>query len=282
MYIPYENWSCNYLTNRWCPMPEDMALSIQVLEHGADYSYEQFYQSYARQFDKVWTNEDQIEQGANTAHAVGYQNTAGGRYTESFLYRGEDKFYEVMWTYSAEQAEGWGTRLRWTAATFGIIGDDTSYETGEVTAVGDEEPEKPYYLTQMQDKEFVPAGGYLILPENELAFRLEGFLDLEKGVHEIVGQYSYLDENGGTEVLSAVLEGEEYYLGILHDGNTVTATVLVKAEDIDAPDVKVLGGMIRGMLERGEGTEWKIRPAIYFDPATGELVAVHSNPIQKQ
>jgi len=282
MYIPYENWSCNYLTNRWCPNPNDMALSIQVLEHGENYSFDAFYRSYAQQFDEVWTNADQIALGANVAHAVGYQNTAGGRYTESQLFFGNGKYYEVMWTYSQEQAEGWGERLGWTAATFGIIGDNTSYETGEVTAVGEEEAERAYYLTQMDDEGYVPAGGYLILPENDMAFRLERFLGVESGVREIVGQYSYLDSDGnGVEVLSTVLEGETYYLGIAHDGAVVTATVLVKASDVQALDVRVLGGTIRGMLDRGENvTVWDTHPAIFFDPATGELTAIHSDPNQ--
>jgi len=211
MYIPYENWSCNYLTDRWCPNPEDMTTYIQVVKYGGHYSYEQFYDSYEQQFDQVWTNEDQIKLGANVAHAVGYQETAGGRYCESNLYKGDGCWYEVMWTYAAEAAEGWGARLSWTAATFGIIGDNTAYEVGELRSTTDNRPET---VVQETDKIGRAAGTYMILPRTRKEYRLEDYLGQEQGVAEITDLYGYLEENGaGMKLYSAKTEGEPVYLG---------------------------------------------------------------------
>lgn len=264
MYLPYENWSCNFLTNRWCPLPEDMSLSIQVLEHGGHYSYERFYQSYAEQFDKVWTNERELAQGANTAHALGYQNTAGGRYTESFLYEGNGKFYEVMWTYSAEQAEGWGARLRWTAATFGVIGDDMSYEMGELRSVTDNSPET---VVQERDRAGRAAGTYMILPRTQNAYRLEDYLDVAKGVAEITSLYGYVEEDGtGMKLYRAESGGEPVYLGIAHDGSILTEVIVVRESEVQAPDIRVLGQTILGMLEEKAKGEPKLVTADGGDP----------------
>jgi len=247
MYIPYENWSCNYLTDRWCPNPDDMTTYIQVVRYGGHYSFEQFYDSYERQFDQVWTNEDQIKLGANVAHAVGYQETAGGRYCESNLYKGDGCWYEVMWTYAAEAAEGWGARLSWTAATFGIIGDNTAYEMGELRSTTDDRPNA--YL-QEEDTPDRPAGTYLLFPKSGNTFRLEQYVGVEKGVVDFVGITTFLNADGtGTLVYSARIDGKDVYLGVAHDSAVVTNTVVVGKDEIDAPDNHVLGGMIRGMLE---------------------------------
>ena len=175
IYIPYEQWSCNYLANRWCPNQDDMTTYIEVREHDAAYTAETFFDSYEQQFEEVWINEAVYGTGepdtVTVAWALGYQSAGGGRYTESYLFTGQGRVFEVLWTYAAEAAEGWGARMRWTADTFTIIGDTQAYITGELTQVKPGEAGEKLVVTQESGE---LAGTYLVLP-NDNAFQLEGY-----------------------------------------------------------------------------------------------------------
>ena len=176
MYIPYEQWSCNYLVNRWCPNQDDMTTYIEVREHDAAYTAETFFDSYEQQFEEVWTNEAVYGTGdpdtVTVAWALGYQSAGGGRYTESYLFTGQGHVFEVLWTYAAEAAEGWGARMRWAADTFAIIGDTQAYMTGELTQV---KPGEVLVVEQAADENLIPAGTYLVLPDDS-AYRLENYV----------------------------------------------------------------------------------------------------------
>ena len=175
LYIPYEQWSCNYLVNRWCPNQSDMSTYMEVRAHNADYTPEVFYDSYVQQFEEVWTNQAAYGTGSpdtvTVAWARGYQSGGGGRYTESYLFTSGEQVYEVLWTYTAEGAEEWGARMQWSADTFAIIGDNQAYIAGELKRV---KPGETLVVEQKKDADLIEAGTYLVLG-NDNAFRLEGY-----------------------------------------------------------------------------------------------------------
>ena len=318
MYIPYEQWSCNYLANRWCPNQDDMTTYMEVRELAADYTPEVFYDSYAQQFEQVWTNEAVYGKGSpdtvTVAWALGYQSGNGGRYTESYLFTGQGHVFEVLWTYAAEAAEGWGARMRWAADTFAIIGDNQGYITGELAQV---KPGETLVVEQEKDSGLIEAGTYLVLP-NDYAYRLDGYFRdwaedwmAEQGIKDPDGTGLYVgpltlvyteEEADGltAEVFEADWgiskdialpwmpigaggrwEGNRAWLVVEHSGASVTRSFVMLDSGAE-PGVDTFASDLRFILSGLSGstpvTTHDTHPAIFYDRGTEELYAVSTQP----
>jgi len=293
MYIPLQQWSCDYLAHRWCPNNSDMSTYIEVRDLGAGYTNEAFFASYEKQFGEgyYWTNESYLADGeANVAWARGYQKTGAGRYYESFLFAGEGYSYEVLWTYAADTdvMEGWAARMRYTAETFCVIGDERSYAFGALWTPGDEpNTETVEYgnlFRQETSASDIEAGTYLVLPEENFAMRLERFLGGEMAGDVIFTQiYGYYEPGNALYVVIYCAEsgGEVQYLAVEHNGRRVTRSLVMSEEEaLSYGDNKLLGGAVRGKFARGEAEEQNLHPAIFYDAVNNELTSHGSRPMQ--
>lgn len=313
LYIPYEQWSCNYLANRWCPNQNDMSIYMEVRAHDADYTSEVFYDSYVQQFDSVWTNQNQYGQGnVGIAWALGL---TGERYTESYLFTSGEQVYEVMWTYTAEGAEDWGTRMRWSADTFNIIGSTGPVGTGELKQV---KPGETLVVKQTKDVDLIAAGTYLVLPDDS-AYCLENYLE-----DELKRQLAALKYSEGTfgqpQVLSIVrqempadigktvelfrvtwgakpaadagLETEadglwrfpqETWLVVEHNGEYVTRSFAMFDGDVRPGDeafASSIQEILTGLRSDIPVTMHTTHPAIFYDRTAEKLYAVSTRPAQ--
>ncbi len=321
LYIPYGGWQRDTSTYRWYPDSSQLSMYLEVRDHGTDYTAEEFYTSYEEQFDEVLTNEGT---GADIPWAIGVQESAGGRYTSSILVTGETGCYEVLWTYAAEAAEGWGQRLRYVADTFRLAGESEGYNWGELKSAGGGAADDIAVVTQGTGDPWIEAGTYLVLPSDN-AFRLEDYFlpyiqnwmteqgilsegqdltatDVRVGPFTLAHTYDRLTQDQPVLIFSVdwgigeedalgwmpieadgYWEGNRAWLAVEHDGETVIRTaVMLDSGDVpgDATFTSDLEAILNGLNGHTPVMIHTTHPAIFYDRASGQLYAVHTQPAQ--
>ena len=161
LYIPDGGWQRDAGSCRWYPLSDRLDMYLEIRTLTADVTAEVFYRSYENQFDETLTNQGQ--EGVSLPWALGIQ---GGRRSESLLYLGEQGVWEVLWTYG-EGEESWGDLLRAVAETFRPVGDEETWEKGQLR-----DTMAQVFLAEQEEGGDVPAGTYLVL-RSGAAFSLE-------------------------------------------------------------------------------------------------------------